>query len=159
LTAALPEGGEPFEQLRERVTGHVLPGGTFRVAGHERWLSHEAMQSAEVDVPVLHPVWILLGGLRGMGLSMDELMNLARPGPADSVLFGETEVEQRVPLCADTDYAVAGSVVALSRKQGQRSGTLDIMTVRLEISELATGELAAVSSQTYLITRRANARS
>ena len=159
MTGSPGSAAESFSVLRSRLNGLALPGGTFHVAGHERWLSHEAMQSPAVEAPFLHPVWILLGGLRGMGLTLEALMDLARPGPGDTTLLGETEVEQHVPLRADVDYTVTGSVAGLTRKKGQRSGTLDIMTVRLEISEPVSGELVAASRQAFLITRRADAGS
>ncbi len=92
--------------MRDRVIGLRFPGGTFRVEEYERRLSHEAMKSPPIAAPYLHPVWILLGGLRGMGLTTEELVAIAGVGSSDGTLFGETEVEQLAPLQAGVDYAV-----------------------------------------------------
>ncbi|GGL94651.1 hypothetical protein [Nakamurella endophytica] len=142
-----------IDELRERLVGHPFPGGSFRVAEYERWLSHDAMRSPALAAPLLHPVWILLGALRGMGISIDELTGLAGAGAHDGTVFGETEMEQRRPLRADVEYTVRGGVADLVRRVGRRAGTMDLLTFRLEIVE-PTGEVAAVSSQTFVFPRR-----
>jgi hypothetical protein len=154
----LASRSESFEEMHARIVGLTFPGGVFRVEQHERWLSHEAMKSPQLPVPDLHPVWILLGALRGMGLTTVELVGLAGAGPQDGVLFGETELEQLAPLRTDVDYRVTGGVIALDRRQGRRSGTFDVMTFRLEIADADTGETVAVNSQSFIIKRSHDAR-
>jgi len=142
-----------FEQLRERVVGVQFPGGTFVVEEYERWLSHDAMQSPALPDSVLHPVWILLGALRGMGMTIDELTAIADAGAHDGTMFGETELEQHRPLRTSVEYTVRGGVTDLVRKQSQRAGRMDLMTFRLELVE-PSGEVAAVSQQTFIFPRR-----
>ena len=132
-----------FEQLRARLVGHRFPGGTFTVAGYERWLSHDAMLAPTIPDPLLHPVWILLGALRGMGMSIDELIELAGPGPHDGVVFGETTLEQLRPLARDETYRVHGEIVELRRRQGRRAGLMDLLTFRLELEGLGAASCRA----------------
>ena len=142
-----------FEEFRARVVGVQFPGGTFVVEEHERWLSHDAMQSPPLPPTVLHPVWVLLGALRGMGITIDELTAIADAGAHDGTMFGETELEQHRPLRSGVEYTVRGGVTDLVRKQSARAGRMDLMTFRLELVE-PSGDVAAVSQQTFIFPRR-----
>ena len=141
-----------FEDLRERVVGYKVPGGVFLVEGYERSISHDAMLAPPLPADTLHPVWILLGSLRGMGISMHDLIALAEPTAADRVLFGEMELSQIVPLRSNVSYVVTGRIRDLERRNGRRAGTIDRLVLVLEIAD-ASGRLCAASSQTLLILR------
>jgi hypothetical protein len=143
-----------FAELEQRLTGHAFPGGTFVVEEYERWLAQDAMLAVRPAAPLLHPVWIVLGALRGMGLSIDELIELADARPTDGVVFGETELRQQQPLRAGANYRVRGGVKSIVRRTGRRAGVFDTLTFELEL--LGTdGALVAVSSQTFIIRRGA----
>jgi hypothetical protein len=143
--------------LQERLVGHAFPGGTFVVEGYERWLSHDAMQAPTLPDGVLHPAWIVLGALRGMGLTIDELIELAGATPQDGVVFGETDFEQHAPLASDREYRVRGGVTAVTRRQGKRVGTFDVLAFELVIED-ARGATAAVSRQSFIVLREQGAR-
>lgn len=147
------EADPAFAAFRERVVGTRFPGGVFTVEEYERWLSHDAMHAPALPAGLLHPVWVLLGALRGMGITTDELTAIADAGAHDGTLFGETELEQRAPLRAGVEYAVRGGVTDLVRRESQRAGRIDLMTFRLEIVSPG-GEVAAVSVQTFIFPRR-----
>lgn len=144
-----------FADLERRLTGHAFPGGTFVVEEYERWLAQDAMQAVVPVAPLLHPVWVVLGALRGMGVTIDELMELADARPTDGVVFGETELRQVTPLRADASYRVRGGVTSIVRRTGKRAGVFDALTFELEILD-PDGALAAVSSQTFIIRRGAS---
>lgn len=139
-------------RLERQVVGHRLPGGSFEIAEYERWLGHDAMLAPSLPPGLLHPVWILLGALRGMGVSTEELIELAEGAPDDGVLFGETTLEQHIPLQAGLRYAVTGQVTGLTRRTGRRAGIMDLLTFELSLSD-PDGALAAVSTQTFIIMR------
>ena len=141
-----------FAELRARVEGYRLPGGGFRVTPHERFLSHDAMGAPGIPDPVLHPVWILLGALRGMGLTIEDLVGVAEATPQDGVLFGSTELKQLSPLRAGVDYVVEGEIKELSRHHGKRAGTMDRLVFEMRIA--SQEGLCAVNEQTFLIMRR-----
>jgi hypothetical protein len=142
-----------FDELRAQLVGRTFPGGTFRVEEYERWLSHDAMRSPRIAGAVLHPVWVMLGALRGMGLTIDELTALAGAGHDDGTVFGETLLEQHRPLEAGVDYSVRGGIAEFVRRVGRRAGTMDMMTFRLELVD-ASDHVVAVSEQTFIFPRR-----
>lgn len=142
-----------FEELHSRVVGTQFPGGTFEVEEYERWLSHDAMHAPALPDGILHPVWVLLGALRGMGLTIDELTAIADAGAHDGTMFGETELEQFGALRAGVVYTVRGGVTELTRRESQRAGRIDLMTFRLELLD-PDGTVVAVSVQTFIFPRR-----
>ena len=98
-----------------------FPGGTFVVEDYERWLSHDAMQAPTLPDGVLHPAWIVLGALRGMGITLDDFIELAGATPDDGVVFGETDYEQHALLRSDTEYTVRGGIASVTRREGKRA--------------------------------------
>jgi hypothetical protein len=141
-----------FEARRRRLVNYKFPGGEFRVQPHERWLSHDAMLAGEIPEPILHPSWILLGGLRGMGMSIDDLIRLADSEPEAGVVFGETELEQFEPLVVDQRYLVGGKITDLRRRVSQRAGVVDLLDFRLDIRNEA-GDLVASHVETFVFPR------
>ncbi|MFN8224796.1 MAG: hypothetical protein U0R50_16300 [Gaiellales bacterium] len=139
-------------ELKRSLEGHVFPGGEFVVEDYERWLSHDAMQAAPLPEGVLHPVWILLGALRGMGVTLDELIELGGSSPDDGVVFGETDYEQHAPLRTGVTYRVSGGVKSVTRRAGKQGGVFDVLVVELRIDE-AGGAPAAVSRQSFIFFR------
>lgn len=141
-----------FEERRRRLVGYRLPGGEFRVQPHERWLSHDAMLNWNIPEPLLHPSWILLGGLRGMGISIDDLIRLADSEPEAGVVFGETELEQFEPLEAGRRYLVSGEITDLRRRTSHRAGVIDLLDFRLDVKSEA-GDLVATHTETFVFPR------
>lgn len=148
----MPETEAAFDARRARLVGYKLPGGEFRVQPHERWLSHDAMRSGEIPAPLLHPSWILLGGLRGMGMSIDDLIRLADSEPDAGVVFGETELEQLEPLVAGQRYLVGGEITDLRRRTSRRAGVIELLDFRLDIRNEA-GDLVATHTETFVFPR------
>jgi hypothetical protein len=133
------------------AAGKAVPGGTFRVEEYERVISHDALAAPPLEPPLLHPVWAILGALRGMGTDLADVFALV-DASEDGTLFGEAELEQLRPLRAGVDYAVLGGVTDVVRREGRRAGAFDVLTLRLEIVEPG-GESAAVVSQAFIIPR------
>lgn len=134
--------------------GYRVPGGTFRVHDYERVISHDAVRAPQIEAPLLHPVWVMLGALRGMGVTLEEL--LADVGaPQEAVLFGEAEIGLRKALNAEADYRVEGGVTDLVRRQGKRAGPFDVFTLSLSILA-QDGEEVAVAKQSFIVLRSGN---
>lgn len=148
----MPETDPTFAARRARLVGYKFPGGEFLVQPHERWLSHEAIRSFDLPEPILHPSWILMGGLRGMGMSIDDLIRLADSDPEAGVVFGETELEQFQPLVAGARYVVSGEITDMRRRTSQRAGVIDLLDFRLDISD-ESGELVATHTETFVFPR------
>jgi hypothetical protein len=142
----------PLADLEERLVGHAFPGGTFVVEDYERWLSHDAMQAPPLPDGVLHPAWIVLGALRGMGITLDDLIELCGATPEEGVVFGETDYEQHALLHSGTEYTVRGGVTSVTRREGRRVGPFDVVVIELTIAEPG-GAVAAVSRQSFIFFR------
>jgi hypothetical protein len=143
---------ETEADLQQRLVGYRFPGGSFRVEEYERWLSHDAMQVEGIDPPLLHPVWVLLGALRGMGMTIDALVELAGSKADEGVVFGETILEHHRPLRTDQTYAVHGSITELRRRHSRRAGVIDLLTFRLQIDDEA-GHQVGATTQTFIFRR------
>jgi hypothetical protein len=109
------------------------------------------LDAPSLDPPLLHPVWAMLGALRGMGTDLAEVFALV-DATEEGTLFGEAALEQLRPLSADVEYEVRGEVADVVRRQGRRAGPFDVLTLRLEIVEPG-GEPAAVVTQAFVIPR------
>jgi acyl dehydratase len=122
-----------IEALRTKLVGHRFPGGTVTVAPHEAWLGHDAMCSPNRGSATLDPLWILVAGLRGMGLDVAGVIDLAGATTEDGVLFGELGLRQDVPLQAGVEYAVSGAIVEVTRRTGRRAGAFDMVAFELQL--------------------------
>jgi hypothetical protein len=138
--------------LERRLVGHAFPGGPLVVEDYERWLSHDAMQAPPLPAGVLHPAWIVMGALRGMGVTLEELIELAGATPEGGVVFGETDYEQHAPLRSDSPYTVRGGVASVTRREGRRAGTFDVLVIELTIED-GDGAPVAVSRQSFIFFR------
>lgn len=128
-----------------------LPGGTFRVEDYERVISHEAVGAPELPAPLLHPVWVMLGVLRGMGVSLGDI--LSQFGTSEEgTLFGEAGLDQLHPLKSGTEYRVEGEVTDVVRRHGKRMGQFDVLTIAFRILT-SNAELVATASQAFVIPR------
>jgi hypothetical protein len=132
-TVTTPRPVPDIDDLSARLTGFRLPGGEVRVPPHEAWLGHEAMGVTPPDGGVLDPLWILVVGLRGMGIGIGGIIDLAEGDPAAGVLFGELGLVQREVLRTDTTYRVSGRITSVVRRTGRRAGTFDQVSFVLEL--------------------------
>jgi hypothetical protein len=145
-------GPPEIETLQGRLTGYRFPGGTVRIQAHEAWLGHDAMAAPQAPAGTLDPLWILVIGLRGMGVGIAELAELAAAGPDDTMLFGELGLEQHTILRTGADYRVSGSIAAVTRHHGRRAGLFDQLDFHLDISG-ADGAAHAEVSSSFLFRR------
>jgi hypothetical protein len=143
----------PIEDLQQRLAGRELPRGKVRLEPHEVWLGDEAMLAGHEQAQ-LSPTWVLVAALRGMGLTLDELVGLADSTTADGVLFGELGIEEFFPLEVERDYTVTGEIGGIARRNG-RSGTFDILSFELSILDAAGDRHGAVSCSFILPRGRA----
>lgn len=142
-----------LDELRDRLVGWRFPGASVTVEDYERWLAADAMLSPELPIGMLHPAWIFIIGLRGMGMTLDEFMQLAGSSADSGVMFGETVIEQFEPLSIGEDYAVRGEIVDVLRREGKRIGTFDLVTFRLEIVD-DTGRSFGAATNSFVFPRR-----
>ncbi|WP_370326782.1 hypothetical protein [Euzebya sp.] len=140
-----------LEELRERVVGRALPGGTYRAEGYEGWLGADAMLAPPTG-DELHPIFIFHAAVRGVGYSIGELFELLDCPMADGPMLGEMDIIQSRALRAGEAFEVSPTITAVERKRG-RSGTFDLVTAEVRIVD-AAGDDAATLRNTYVCPRR-----
>jgi hypothetical protein len=130
----------------------VVPGGTFRIAAHENWLTHYAFYSAPDARP--HPMVAFIAAQRGMGLSVAELFQVLDFDIEDGPLLAESFLEFNRPLSEGVEYAVSGRVAAVERKRGRKLGEFDLVTCVFDVTDPGAGEApAATVTNIYALPR------
>lgn len=142
------------DELREALLGARFPGGHVRFASHEAWLGNHAMRSPTGNEH-LQPVWLLVAGLRGMGLTIRDLLSKADFPPDGGVMFGEMTMDIEVPLREECDYQVSGGITDFVRKGGARTGPFDILTFELRVADPDGAECGTVTNSFILPRRKA----
>lgn len=144
-----------LEELRQRLCGFRFPAGRLCVHGYESWLAADCLRQPLAVGDELHPAWVLIGGLRDMGLPFAELFRLAEARAEDGIFYGETSIEQARALRVGVGYRVEGEIRDLTRRTGARLGTFDLMTFELRLHTEEDGALAASSTNTFVFGRKA----
>ena len=68
-------------------------------------------------------------------------------------MFGECDMEVRVPVRTGVTYDVRGEITDVKRKQGGAIGTFDLLTFRLEVVG-PDGEVAGVCTNSFILPRQ-----
>ena len=142
----------PLEQMQELV-GRKLPGGTFDVEHYRNWLTNDVIGSPQRADDLAHPMFCYYAAMGGMGLTIAELFELAHSSASEGPMFGECDMEVRVPLRTDVSYDVRGEITGVKRKQGGAIGTFDLLTFRLEVVA-PDGEIAGVCTNSFIFPRK-----
>ena len=142
----------PLERMQELV-GRRLPGGTFDVEHYRNWLTNDVIGSPQRDDDLAHPMFCYYVANGGMGLSIADLFELAYTNAADGPMFGECDMEVRVPMRTGVTYDVRGEITDVKRKQGGAIGTFDLLTLRLEVVG-PDGEIAGVCTNSFVFPRQ-----
>ena len=142
----------PFEQMQDLV-GTELPGGSFDLEHYRNWLTNDVIGSPQRDDDLAHPMFCYYAAMGGMGLSIGELFALAHSSADEGPMFGECDMEVRLPLRTGVNYAVRGEITDVKRKQGSAIGTFDLLTFRLEVVA-PDGEVAGVCTNSFVFPRK-----
>jgi hypothetical protein len=124
-----------LDQL-ESLPGRAFPGGSFLITAQEDATMRDVVGAPPRtgDVDVAHPIWMFAGPQRAMGITIDDLFGWCGSSAADGPMLGETQLMMPGPLLTGRRYAVAGGIVAATRKQGRRAGVFDIVTFELNLA-------------------------
>lgn len=139
------------EELRA-IVGTPLPGGSYTIEPYVDWMVHDATESGKAG-DVAHPIFGFITGLRGKGISLDELFTLCGSSAEDGPMFGEYSVELHQPLRRGETYRVSGEFLSAERKQGKKAGVFDIVGFSLLLTD-STGELVATTYNSFVFPRR-----
>ena len=141
----------PLDALR----GRQLPGASLHIARHESVILDKALRApAPVagEEQLASPIWLVVASLRGMGITVDELCDLAQKSAADTLLFGGVVVEQTGELPVDTGYRTTAAITDVGRRSMRDGSTLDSVVVVVRVVGPDDTERGAVTS-TYLFKR------
>ena len=137
----------------EELVGRRLPGGSFDVEHYRNWLTNDVIGSPQRSDDLAHPMFCYYAAMGGMGLSVAELFELAHSSGDEGPMFGECDMEVRVPLRTGVSYEVRGEITGVQRKQGGAIGTFDLLTFRLEVVAPG-GEVAGVCTNSFIFPRQ-----
>lgn len=138
----------------EDLTGRELPGDRLTIEPYEARIADHALLADGLESagdPAAHPLWYVILSLRGMGITVDELCEMAGMREGDTLLLGECEIDQRAPLLAGTTYRTTAEVTRVGRRATRDGAMLDSVEIVVRFLD-DTGELGSVTS-IYLFRR------
>lgn len=138
------------------LAGHRLPGARIVLEPHVAWLwagCVHAEPSAETPDPSVG--WLL--AMRATGLPLDALFGLVDARADSGVVLGESELELRRPLRTGGTYDGTAEVLDVVRKTGARAGTIDLLRLRIALTEPDADDPAFVLTNTMVFPRGAAA--
>lgn len=145
----------PVDTL-ELLQGKALPGGEIVIAPHEAFIADDALRSTSGPPEIAHPVWFVMASLRCMGITVEDLCELAHQGPDDVLLIGNCRVEQHEPLACATPYrttAEIGQVGSRTMRDGSRLDSVDVVVRLIKESDPGGAPVGEIIS-TYLFKRK-----
>lgn len=131
------------------ISHPTFPGGATVI---ERWENHllcDALGVEPLPDGLAHPAFLFHVPLRGVQLTIEQMLAYGKPESEDAVRAGGYRWTLHKPLKVDTPYRCTGGIESVERKQGRRAGTMDLMTVRIELTDgnhepVATAETTCV---------------
>ena len=142
-----------IEVLRAELLGRALPEGSYAVQDYEAWLTADVLGSPELPAGTLHPMFLFIAGMCGVGYSVQDLFDLAHCAAQDGPMIGETDIVQHRSLRVGERVTVRTEVVGVDRKQGG-SGTFDLVKVQHTVID-AGGLLVGAVADTHVFPRKA----
>lgn len=142
-----------IERLRADLAGRTLPGGSVHISHHESRIADHALHAPDDDSEFAHPAWLVIASLRGMGISVEELCDLAAKAPEDTLLFGSAEVSQERPMKIGMTYRTTADIGAVDRRTTRDGATLDSVVVTVRMLDDRDRSCGSVTS-TYLFKRK-----
>jgi hypothetical protein len=141
-----------FETLEAGLLGRQLPGGELTIERRESVIADEALLAPDAETAVAHPIWFVIASLRGLGISVDELCDLAGKRDVDTLLYGGVEIVQSHPLHVGETYRTTAEVTGVERKTTRDGSSLDMVDVVVRVLDGVEAECGSVAS-TYLLKR------
>lgn len=139
-------------ELSPDLVGRQLPGDQTTVTEFESRIADHALLRPNDDTTKAHSLWFLVIALRGMGISVDDLCELAAKRPQDTLLFGTCELEQRHPLVVGATYRTEASITDVARRTSRDGSALDSITVLVRLFDGDGRNMGSVDS-VYLFKR------
>ena len=145
----------PTVEELEALVGRQFPGGTYAVEPWRVWLTNDVIGAPQRTDGIAHPMFCYYAAMTGLGISIDEMFTLCYGSADDGPMFGECDIQQHRPLEIGGTYTVRGEITSAVRKQGERTGTFDIVAFQLEVVA-PDGEVSSTVSNSFIFPRRSS---
>lgn len=139
------------DELR-KLKGTPLPGGDLVIEAYENAILEHAVRSPQADAAYAHPLWFVVISLRCLGISVDELCDMAGKTDNDTLLFGNCAITQRSPLAVGGRYHAKPVVSGVGSRTTRDNARLDHLDIRMDIVTDA-GDVSGTVTSTYLFKR------
>jgi hypothetical protein len=134
------------------LVGHRFPAGTYRLPEYVCWLWSDAAHLPPVYDA--HPGLAHLVASNGLGVNVNDILELMGTTIDDGVTFGEFGVEYHGTLRAGVTYECDGEVTGVERKRGRRAGVFDRLSFEVTIRERGCDAPVAVCRNVWILPRR-----
>jgi hypothetical protein len=135
------------------LAGTRLPSGTFTLTADARRRFAESVLGDPAADPSVDALWIFTSGFPGLGIDLTEVFALAGCSMTeDGPMLGGCELTLTRAIEPDRPYEASGEILGVERKTGRRTGTFDLLRVRVALSD-EHGE-AASAVATYVLPMR-----
>jgi hypothetical protein len=142
----------PDEHELASLVGREFPPGDFEIDPDAHRRAIAALHVGPWDSPTAHPVYghIALNG--GMGITREDFFALCGSTLRTGALFGRGVITWHQPMLIGSRYTVRSRITSTERKTGRRSGTFDLVTVRLDADDEYAASTASMD-ETYVFLR------
>jgi hypothetical protein len=134
------------------LVGYELPVGQYCITADDHQKTVGAIHQDGYAFEVAHPVYAHLAPHCGMGLKIDEFFDFVDFPMDRGALYGEGDLTYHKPIRIGVIYTVRGHIASVERKQGDRTGTFDLITLHLELLD-SNNEPIVTSLETYVFPR------
>lgn len=144
----------PLDRMTDLI-GHRFPGGAYRIEHWENFLVHEALATSIGGGGLAHPAVLFHVPIAGVGVTIADVFALCEAESDEAVRAGAYVWEIDRPLREEVDYRMEGGIIAVERKAGRREGMMDLVTFRIEVIDVVSGNRDASVTNTWIFLRRA----
>jgi hypothetical protein len=133
------------------LAGRRFPAGTYTLPEYVCWLWSDAAQLPPVYDA--HPALAHVVASYGMGVTVQDILDMMGATAEGGVTFGEFGVEYHSTLRAGATYECDAEVLEVERKSGRRSGVFDKLSFRVTIREKGSESPVAVCTNAWIFPR------
>jgi hypothetical protein len=134
------------------LVGRRFPAGTYTLSEYVCWLWSDAAQLPPVYDA--HPGLAHVIATYGMGVRVQDILDLMGATTESGVTFGEFGVEYHGTLRAGATYECDAEVFEVERKRGRRAGVFDKLSFKVTIREKGSEAAVAVCTNVWIFPRR-----
>lgn len=141
------------DALADELVGRELPAGEYKIQPYLAWLVADAVESPQLVNDLAHPMFTYFAAQDGIGITLDELFEMAHATADDGIMLGTAELDIVRPLAVGQRFAITGTIEGVVRKYGT-SGTFDIISYRHDLLDRDTRQRSATLTLDFIYPRQ-----